>query len=196
MNILNYAGLLIMMFTVNQLEDTQILQGESLHRDARSRISLNNQITINDSIKKMMEHSSREVEGTRELLCLALNIYFEARGESEKGQHAVGHVVINRVSNPKFPNSVCKVVHQGGEQHLNRCQFSWWCDGQSDTPRNVASWHNSVRIARKIYLGSSSDPTGGALWYHADYVSPYWQTAFLRGPKIGKHIFYKDNRRV
>ena len=68
--------------------------------------------------------------------CLALNIYFEARGEPEKGQHAVGHVVMNRVAHSRYPNSVCGVVHQGGEQRLHRCQFSWWCDGQSDKPVN------------------------------------------------------------
>ena len=196
MRILNYAGLLIIMLTVNQLEYPQTIQGEPLHRYTRSGIGLTNQITINDLTKKRWSILSGMKKNTREVLCLAKNIYFEARGESEKGQLAVGHVVMNRVKNPKFPSSVCKVIHQGGERHLYRCQFSWWCDGQSDNPRNVASWNNSIRIARVIYLGNSNDPTEGALWYHSDYVSPYWKTAFLRGPKIGTHIFYKDTRRV
>ncbi|WP_432648853.1 cell wall hydrolase [Methylomarinum roseum] len=108
----------------------------------------------------------------------------------------VGHVVMNRVDDTKFPNTVCEVVKQGGERKLNRCQFSWWCDGRSDRPTNHTSWHQSIRIAREIYFRKSSDPTQGSLWYHAEYVSPYWKKALLRGPKIGKHIFYKDTGRI
>ena len=126
-----------------------------------------------------------------ELHCLALNIYHEARGESEQGKHAVGHVVMNRVTDRRFPRSVCQVVRQGGERRRNRCQFSWWCDGRSDRPRNRTSWDLSIDIAHEIIAGLSSDPTGGALWYHADYVQPYWRKAFKRGPKIGQHIFYQ-----
>jgi spore germination cell wall hydrolase CwlJ-like protein len=124
------------------------------------------------------------------LQCLALNIYFEARGESEIGQRAVGHVVLNRVANHKFPKTICDVIRQGGEQRLYRCQFSWWCDGRSDKPKNNLSWQNALRIAKYIANGNSVDPTGGALWYHAEYVTPYWRTAFLEGPTIGSHIFY------
>jgi len=126
-----------------------------------------------------------------QLHCLALNIYFEARGESEQGKRAVGHVVMNRVTDHRFPRSVCQVVRQGGQQRRYRCQFSWWCDGQSDRPRNQSAWNASIEIAREVIVGQSADPTGGALWYHADYVSPYWRTAFKRGPKIGTHIFYQ-----
>ena len=126
-----------------------------------------------------------------ELHCLALNIYHEARGEPEKGKRAVGHVVMNRVTDRRFPTSVCQVVRQGGERRRHRCQFSWWCDGRSDRPRNRTAWNASIEIAHEIIAGLSSDPTGGALWYHADYVQPYWRTAFKRGPKIGVHIFYQ-----
>jgi len=133
---------------------------------------------------------AHDEESKQELRCLALSIYFEARGESEAGQHAVGHVVMNRVSNSRFPDSVCNVVHQGGEKPYYRCQFSWWCDGRSDKPVNKTSWNISVKIAREIYSGKSIDPTGGALWYHAEYVSPYWHSKFKQGPKIGQHIFY------
>lgn len=126
----------------------------------------------------------------REIECLALNIYFEARGESKDGRLAVGHVVMNRVADPRFPSSVCEVVRQGGEAALHRCQFSWWCDGRSDRPTDIAAWDASKALARKIYWGLSEDPTGGALWYHADYVNPYWRKVFAVGPTIGRHIFY------
>ncbi len=133
---------------------------------------------------------ANDIEITTEIRCLALNIYFEARGESNEGQLAVGHVVMNRTADDKFPNTVCEVVKQGGEKYRNRCQFSWWCDGKDDVPRNKQSWLASVRLAYEINNGWTTDPTGGALWYHATYVKPYWRRAFAVGPEIGRHIFY------
>ena len=127
-----------------------------------------------------------------EIRCLALNIYFEARSEPEVGKHAVGHVVMNRVSSKRFPNTVCDVVRQGGELRRYRCQFSWWCDGRSDTPFNKREWNRSSEIARAVYWGRTEDPTAGALWYHADYAKPSWRKEFERGPKIGRHIFYSQ----
>jgi spore germination cell wall hydrolase CwlJ-like protein len=127
-----------------------------------------------------------------EIECLALNIYFEARGEPEAGQLAVGHVVMNRVSSKRFPGTVCDVVQQGGVLRRHRCQFSWWCDGRSDKPRNERLWEKSGELALNIYWGRSADPTEGALWYHADYVKPAWRKDFERGPKIGRHIFYSQ----
>ena len=130
----------------------------------------------------------------KEIRCLALNIYFEARGESQQGQHAVGHVVMNRVANRHYPDTICKVVQQGGEQQLNRCQFSWWCDGRSDKPLNQEAWRNALESAYTIYLGYSKDPTDGALWYHAVYVNPYWSNTLTLGKKIGHHIFYLQKK--
>ena len=127
-----------------------------------------------------------------EVECLALNIYFEARGEPEVGQLAVGHVVMNRVASARFPGTVCDVIQQGGALRLYRCQFSWWCDGRSDKPRNKRLWEKSAELALKVYWGRTVDPTEGALWYHADYVKPYWRKEFERGPKIGRHIFYSQ----
>ena len=126
-----------------------------------------------------------------ELQCLALNLYHEARGESEPGRIAVVQVVLNRVSDGKFPGTICAVVHQGGATPLNGCQFSWWCDGKSDRPGDKEVWADSRRLAAELARGWHGDPTGGALWYHADYVSPTWRQAFDEGPQIGRHIFYR-----
>ena len=125
-----------------------------------------------------------------ELECLALTIYFEARGESDVGKVAVGHVVMNRAQHPLFPRKVCQVVRQGGDKLRHRCQFSWWCDGRSDRPLDRQAWSKSQALARRVYWDYSLDPTAGALWYHADYVLPRWRHDLTRGPKIGRHVFY------
>lgn len=130
-----------------------------------------------------------------EIACLALNIYFEARGESDKGKIAVGHVVLNRVASKRFPGTICDVIRQGGQLRRNRCQFSWWCDGRSDKPQDKRQWQKSSELALNVYWGQVDDPTRGALWYHADYVKPSWRKAFVRGPKIGRHIFYSHPSR-
>ena len=134
--------------------------------------------------------TQQDIQIENEVLCLALNIYFEARGEKEQGQLAVGHVVMNRVADRHYPDTVCEVVRQGGEKKLHRCQFSWWCDGRSDKPLNQKAWLKSRKLAMKVYFGHSEDPTQGALWYHADYADPYWSDTLVAGKKIGQHIFY------
>ena len=133
---------------------------------------------------------SKQIALSDEITCLAQNIYFEARSEPADGMLAVGHVVLNRVASKRFPDTVCTVVRQGGDQRRHRCQFSWWCDGRSDQPHNKVAWNAARLIAWFVYNGQTEDPTGGALWYHADYVSPYWREAFVAGPQIGRHIFY------
>ena len=126
-----------------------------------------------------------------DLDCLALNIYFEARGEPLQGKLAVGYVVINRVGDEEFPANVCQVVQQGGEAVRYRCQFSWWCDGRSDKPVDLVAWRESREAAWEILSGTTKDPTRGALWYHADYVQPDWQDELVKIHKIGDHLFYR-----
>ncbi len=122
--------------------------------------------------------------------CLALNIYHEARGEPAEGKIAVGQVVMNRVGDPHFPARVCEVVKQGGERPFDRCQFSWWCDGRNDRPDDPDAWEDSKYLAKMILAGALEDPTRGALWYHADDVTPGWRMDMVRRGKIGQHIFY------
>jgi spore germination cell wall hydrolase CwlJ-like protein len=97
---------------------------------------------------------------------------------------------MNRVSSAGFPSTICQVVQQGGEQVRHRCQFSWWCDGRSDDPLDHLAWRESREIAWDVLRGATRDPTLGALWYHADYVSPEWSADLARGRQIGRHIFY------
>lgn len=126
-----------------------------------------------------------------EIRCLALNVYFEARGEPTLGKFAVAHVTMNRSSDPSFPESVCAVVRQGGDKQRNRCQFSWWCDGKRDHPIDLNAWEESQSIARAVYSGESDDPTGGALWFHTRSVKPTWRREVKRSARIGAHVFYR-----
>lgn len=130
----------------------------------------------------------------KDIKCLAQNIYFEARSEPVDGKLAVGHVVLNRVVDSRYPDSICEVVRQGGEEPLYKCQFSWWCDGRSDRPKDQRAWKQSMVLARVVFWGYSEDPTNGALWYHANYVKPYWRKILPQGPVIGSHIFYLNDR--
>lgn len=136
--------------------------------------------------------------GASEQHCLALNIYHEARGESEEAQLAVAHVTLNRVASSRFPNSICGVVKQAqrdstGKIIRHRCQFSWFCDGASDTPKEAEAWHRAQRLAKTAvqWHAVGEDFSRGATHYHADYVSPYWASSFKRTVKIDKHLFYR-----
>lgn len=129
---------------------------------------------------------------TREIGCLARNIYFEARLEPEDGRRAVAHVVMNRAADARWPDSPCAVVTQGHPEAGALCQFSWYCNGHSNRPRRGEGWRDAKRLAHRVYWGRSQDPTGGALWYHADYVRPAWRHGLRRGRQIGRHIFYYD----
>jgi len=122
------------------------------------RVSLFPMWTPADPGKAEIFRKPTRAAPANEIRCLALNIYFEARGEPESGQVAVGHVVMNRVASSRFPGTVCDVVQQGGSLRRNRCQFSWWCDGRSDIPGNERLWEKSAELALKVYWGRTVDP--------------------------------------
>jgi spore germination cell wall hydrolase CwlJ-like protein len=136
--------------------------------------------------------------------CMAQNIYFEAGNQPFVGKFAVGNVVMNRVNDLQFPNTVCEVVYQAkeykiswktGEQIPKRgmCQFSWYCDGKSDEPnRNSKQWTDAVTYARYVYTGRIAiDITEGSTHYHATYVRPSWAKTKTRTTRIESHIFYR-----
>ena len=126
----------------------------------------------------------------RERRCLAIAIYFEARGEPVRGQVAVGQVILNRVRSPLFPETICGVVYQG--QMQKGCQFSFTCDGQTDIPRDNEQWALAQDIAKQITAGELWLPeVGYSTFYHANYVNPRWAGSMNMIDKIGRHIFYK-----
>ena len=122
--------------------------------------------------------------------CLARTIYFEARSEPVLGQIAVAQVVINRMRDRRWPNTVCGVVKQGGARR-NQCQFAWYCDGKPDVPRNERSWLLAQGIARIVQRGVlTHDQTDNATCYHAVYVQVQWAHTSRKTRQIGRHVFY------
>jgi N-acetylmuramoyl-L-alanine amidase len=132
------------------------------------------------------------------VMCLAMNLYHETRGETLAGNIAVGYVTMNRVADKRYPDTICGVVHQAkyhGWDLVNpirhRCQFSWYCDGISDNPQDGKAMLESVILAQHIIAGTVTDISEGATHYHAKYVNPYWASDMTVVLEIGQHIFYK-----
>lgn len=125
------------------------------------------------------------------LLCLALNVYFEARQEPLDGQLAVAHVVLNRARSARFPDTVCDVVRQGGEIRY-RCQFTWYCDGKPDTPYEPEAWQRAQFVAALAWCSRPRRELRDALFYHATWVTPDWAEHMRPVAVIGDHIFYED----
>lgn len=120
-------------------------------------------------------------------VCMAKNIYFEARNESLQGQVAIALVTLQRVADPRYPNTVCGVVYDNK-------QFSWYSDGLSDRPRNHGSYYDIALLADAMLSPDTAmhDFTYGSTHYHADYVDPYWNEHMILKAKIDTHIFYYE----
>jgi len=133
------------------------------------------------------------------LLCLALNVYHEAKNQSLVGQIAVAQVVLNRVHDDRYPNTICEVVKQGETYSWKpdypvkfRCQFTWWCDGKKDEPdKDSLAWETALTVAHGVYYGNVYDLVQGATHYHADYVKPSWASSKTYITRIDNHIFYR-----
>ncbi len=125
--------------------------------------------------------------------CLTQALYFEARGESVKGQFAVAEVILNRVGSALYPNTVCDVVNQGTGK-LYQCQFTFTCDGAAETVHEPRAWTRAGKIARLMLDGAPRTLTAGATHYHTNAVSPSWAQKFARTTQIGVHLFYRHPR--
>ena len=140
------------------------------------------------------ENRMKRPDADKELACLTEAIYFEARGESINGQIAVAEVIINRANSPIFPDSICEVIKQGA-QNLNRCQFSYKCDGQPEYMNERKAKKRAADVAILLMKGERRAISGNATHYHADYVDPYWASKLKKTATVGTHIFYKRQLR-
>ena len=126
---------------------------------------------------------------------MALTMWGEARSSGEEGMRAVGHVIANRRLSGRHGAFATDTVSEAW-------QFSCWNAGDPNlramqnvetlphAGREYRMWLAAKRIAAEILAGRSADPTGGALFYHADYVSPRWAEGVPVVASIGHHLFY------
>lgn len=158
---------------------------------------------ITASITAVYAQNIEPVVDAQEHECLAMNIYYEARGSNLADKAGVADVVLNRVYDTRYPNTICEVVHQGEKKPSwkdetkmvmvrNRCQFSWYCDGKADDPQDEDLWNEAQLIAFQMleydrYRGISE----GATHYHATYVNPSWARTLQQVGRLGSHIYYR-----
>ncbi|MFN3353224.1 MAG: cell wall hydrolase, partial [Brevundimonas sp.] len=126
----------------------------------------------------------------RALRCLTQAIYYEAALESTEGQEAVAQVILNRVRDPNYANTVCGVVFEGAERSTG-CQFSFTCDGSLSQPPVAWAWNRARGVAERALAGHVATEVGTATHYHADYVNPWWRPSLTKINQIGTHIFYR-----
>lgn len=134
-------------------------------------------------------------EGGAALDCLSEALYFEARGETVKGQFAVAEVIVNRVKSERFPDDVCGVIHQGTGRKYG-CQFTYTCDGQAEIIAEPDAFARVQKVARATLDGRVPPLTEGATHYHTTAVQPGWARVYTRTARIGVHVFYRHTYRT
>jgi spore germination cell wall hydrolase CwlJ-like protein len=175
----------------------------------------------NDNVK-LLESSEEKLESNIEpkivldiedIRCLAENIYHEARNQGTAGWLAVASVTLNRVTDDRFPDTICGVVFQAETKESwktkskkdipdaerifypvrHRCQFSWYCDGKADDINHISIFLEIMTFTKFILTSQIMmfDITDGATFYHADYVTPSWAKSKTKTIEIGDHIFYR-----
>ena len=136
------------------------------------------------------------LETANALVCMAHAIYFEARSESTVGQLAVGQVIMNRVSDYRFPDTVCEIVTDGLRYSWdsrkivrNKCAFSFYCDGKPEVISDRASWRKAVEVSIHVLEGTI-DYADGADHFELKNRKPYWLSSMRKVATIDKHNFY------
>lgn len=132
----------------------------------------------------------------RELTCLSLNVYFEARGEPIAGQHAVAEVTMNRVASKRYPNSVCEVVYEKNWDAIRKryvSAFSWTEFDSRPLPKGKP-WKRAQEAAMDVYFGRKAPELNGATLYHSIHIRPSWARGIKPVARIGGHVFYRTGR--
>lgn len=124
--------------------------------------------------------------------CLAIAVYFEARSEPIDAQMAVAETILTRAAHPDYPDTVCGVVKQDKGPKAHDCQFSFYCDGLPDTPRDAKAWHTAQQVASEALSGGTIGIN--ATHYHTRAVRPVWRHGLTQIGAIGDHIFYTDGK--
>lgn len=141
--------------------------------------------TIAQSDKGILELDKKPIlYNTKDLKCLAQNIFFEAGTESMLGKIAVGQVTVNRVKIGHWGETVCDVVNA-------KDQFSWTNRDDISIDTGSKNYKESVVAAKKVLQERKRlRILRSALFYHANYVQPKWADKKQKVTTIENHIFY------
>ena len=133
-----------------------------------------------------------------EISCLAEAVYFEARSESIVGQIAVAQVVMNRFDLAMGTSTICSIVKQAkldkdGKPLKHMCQFSYYCDGKSETIRNMEAYHQASVVAAMVIAGVGIEDLRDAVYYVGVGSSPSWLKHMVFVKRVGNHLFYNED---
>jgi len=168
-----------------------LLENKNEHNAVAFPINIERKIAIKPIKPTPINKYQFNSKQKKELKCLAENMYHESKGEGSIGWLAVGMVTMNRVESKRYPNTICKVVYQNNGKVW---QFSWAGTKKKLTKPKKVLYNKIYELAVLIYLYDEHlyDVTDDAIYFHADYVNPYWSKKVKKTVKIGSHIFYKN----
>ena len=118
---------------------------------------------------------------SKDVACLARNVYYEAKADDPVGQLAVAQVTLNRVRLGTWGNTICKVVYAKG-------QFSWTSRKKLVKPKGT-KWEQSQAIAMKALRGAKVRGLEKAHSFHSG-KRPKWSGRLKLVKKAGGHFFY------
>lgn len=127
------------------------------------------------------------------LTCMIAALFFEARDQPVTGQEAIAQVIINRVADERYPDTVCDVVYEPR-------QFSFTHDGLSDDPADYPTYHDAKAYERitqlaKLAINERLGYSITSTHYHAVSVAPFWADHYRFDGRAGDHVFYTNHTR-
>lgn len=152
-------------------------------------------IIVDDITGKMSQLNPEDV------MCMSMNIYFEARGESLAGKIAVANVIMNRLETREYPDRICSVIRQDQ-------QFSWYRRGGAARvvlydrqgtviEQNLEAWAESQMVAVMVMTGKVQDLSQGAThFYNPAKSKPAWRHRYEVVARIGNHVFLNNLDRI
>jgi hypothetical protein len=196
-----FAMVILMALTGVAVADTPVKKLMDEEKRALSSISKNQLLSylqrpeVGLTYSRTWLDAQPKVSGGAQWECLTEALYFEARGETVKGQFAVAEVIMNRVDSAEFPDSVCGVINQGTGKRY-QCQFTYTCDGHKEVIAEPRAHARVGKVAKMMVNGAARPLTEGATHYHTRAVNPRWARVFPRTATIGVHHFYKMPTRL
>ena len=150
------------------------------------------QKAVREQVDEMRRNDPAVTIDRGQLNCLQRALYFEARGEGERGLAAVAHVALNRVGTRPNRATICDVVREPG-------QFAPYLNGDPDEADLVESdedaYQLAIEIAAEVMAGYLPDPSRGGRYFYAPAVlkvAPAWAKGMKETARIGGHRFFAE----